>query len=652
MMLNGANAQPFVSSKPVLGYIIQAETGDYITSSPNGITVKFKADRKVGHIELVCDNCCWDFSKREFLLCDIENLGTAMQIVEVGINDQFWTMGATHIGAGTAKTVKALLYKDEEDSLDQRFPGMQGHPDGFTKLWFKTHLDSVHKVTLIVPDVQPGAILTVRGLKTAGTFSTRMSDIKLPFTDKYGQYIHGAWSGKISSDDDLKRASVKEALSLSHEPVMKGWDAYGGFLKGPKLTATGKFRVQKYKGQWWLVDPGGRLFWSTGIDCIGADGMTRIKGRAKYFKDLPAGPVFNEFYNSNHSSFDFLSANLYRKYGADWKTIFAQRTQQRLKSWGINTIGNWSDPAIYRMRKTPYVTTLSGKKTDQLVDPFHPSFQADLEKQITSMTKSQMFDDPWCLGFFVDNELKWQDLEKNLIVSGASQPAKQAFRDYLKDKYLNINQLNSHWKARYASWDDFLNDTSAVKGRAALSDIHRFAVVFADVYFKKCRAAVRAAAPGFLYLGCRFDFHSYPADSSLSWVVRAASQYCDVVSFNRYTYTSSALQPPSGSDFPILIGEFHFGSLDHGLFHPGLKYTTDQQERSAFYESFMNEAVRNPYIVGAHWFQYYDQPLAGRSDGENYQIGFVTVADTPYQLLVDKVRKLAKALYSLRLSNK
>ncbi|MEI3004161.1 MAG: hypothetical protein V8T87_06005 [Victivallales bacterium] len=37
---------------------------------------------------------------------------------------------------------------------------------------------------------------------------------------------------------------------------------------GPKLKATGYFRVLRYQGKWWLVDPEGRLFWSTGIDVL------------------------------------------------------------------------------------------------------------------------------------------------------------------------------------------------------------------------------------------------------------------------------------------------------------------------------------------------------------------------------------------------
>jgi hypothetical protein len=46
----------------------------------------------------------------------------------------------------------------------------------------------------------------------------------------------------------------------------------------------------------------------------------------------------------------------------------------------------------------------------------------------------------------------------------------------------------------------------------------------------------------------------------------------------------------------------------------------------------MDVVIRNPWFVGAHWFQYVDSPLTGRSyDGENYNVGFVSVADIPYR---------------------
>ena len=43
--------------------------------------------------------------------------------------------------------------------------------------------------------------------------------------------------------------------------------------------------------------------------------------------------------------------------------------------------------------------------------------------------------------------------------------------------------------------------------------------------------------------------------------------------------------------------------------------------------------------LSAHWFQYLDEPLTGRTlDGENAHMGFVTVADVAYEGLVEAAR--------------
>ena len=47
-------------------------------------------------------------------------------------------------------------------------------------------------------------------------------------------------------------------------------------------------------------------------------------------------------------------------------------------------------------------------------------------------------------------------------------------------------------------------------------------------------------------------------------------------------------------------------------------------------------------------FQYLDQPLTGRADGENYNIGFVDATDDPYPEMREAARTLHADLYRLR----
>jgi hypothetical protein len=83
--------------------------------------------------------------------------------------------------------------------------------------------------------------------------------------------------------------------------------------------------------------------------------------------------------------------------------------------------------------------------------------------------------------------------------------------------------------------------------------------------------------------------------------------------------------------------------------HTGLAPTADQAERAAAYKSYVEGALKHPQFVGCHWFEYQDEPLTGRVyDEENYQIGFVDVADTPYAETVAAAREVGARMYSLR----
>ena len=130
--------------------------------------------------------------------------------------------------------------------------------------------------------------------------------------------------------------------------------------------------------------------------------------------------------------------------------------------------------------------------------------------------------------------------------------------------------------------------------------------------------------------------------------MKIAAEFCDVVSFNRYRYTCLELQLPEGVDRPIMIGEWHIGALDRGMLHTGLRSAYDQSERAALYEFYVNQALKNPFLVGTHWYQLNDQVTTGRKDGENYQIGFLNICDNPHPEMIGASRSIGSQLYQLR----
>jgi len=501
-----------------------------------------------------------------------------------------------------------------------------------------------------------------------------------PIVDEFGQYAHRDWPNKIHSIEDLLAQKNAEEAVLAANARPGEWDRYGGWANGPRLKVTGFFYAQKTNGAWWLVDPEGRLFWSHGIVRVG----TRIRvgseyrgtplpDREHFFKLPERGAPFDNFYGTepqstrryyvgrdDHAVYDFLEANLYRKYGADWRSGYAAQSQRRLASWGLNTIANSSDPAIFLRRQTPYTAIVysaplgrsefrlegSAGNWGKVPDPFDPGWRRLIDRTLRSELRDSLRD-PWCLGFFVDNELHWGEtnyLGEATLASPGTQAAKRALMASLKAKYEGTGALNAAWGTAFADWDAFLSSTNLPwKARvAARADLARFGEQYLDAYFRGCREAIKRAAPNHMYLGCRF------AGSGNAIVMRVATRYCDVVSINRYADSVSDLRLPEGLDRPILIGEFHFTAMDAPMQPSGLVLVADHNERARAYVTYVGSALRNPAIVGTHWFQYYDQPTTGRFDGENYQTGLLDICDTPYAATVGACRAMGRTLYQAR----
>lgn len=491
----------------------------------------------------------------------------------------------------------------------------------------------------------------------------------IPFVDKFGQFKHGEWPFKVHSEEEMIRAGKLEALWLAQQSGPANRNKWGGWTKGPQLEATGHFRTAKHEGKWWLVDPDGRLFFSHGVDCVRPGAETGITHRESYFEWLPEGDSpFNAFKGSSNwaphgfykgkgkiTTFDFSRANMMRKYGGDWHKTHRELAHKRIRAWGLNTVANWSESGVYLMRQTPYtacthIGSLSIKGSDgwwgKFPDPFAKEFAAAVEGFMEWQKRDGTIDDPWCIGYFVDNELSWGSDDRSLALaawrSPADQPVKVAMRRWLEERYTTVEKLNAAWGSEFKGWDEFLQHTDAVAKGGCVADLELFHSVVAEHYFRVVRDTIKRVAPNKLYLGCRI---AWGAPS----VYRAASKYCDVVSVNIYNHTANRDLPEGSEDRPMINGEFHFGALDRGMFHTGLVAAKDQQERAEFYKGFVNSCLEHPRFVGTHWFQWRDQALTGRGDGENYQIGFLTVTDAPYPELVKAAQEVAASMYERRL---
>jgi hypothetical protein len=129
-----------------------------------------------------------------------------------------------------------------------------------------------------------------------------------------------------------------------------------------------------------------------------------------------------------------------------------------------------------------------------------------------------------------------------------------------------------------------------------------------------------------------------------------ASDCFDVFSINMY------LEKPDGriineitrrTGKPVMIGEFHHGAVDRGLPSTGIWGVASQAERGVAYRYYMEQGAALPSLVGIHLFQYNDQPVLGRFDGENYNIGLVDVCSRPYGEFTDRVRDVNGGIYEV-----
>ncbi|MBI2299962.1 MAG: beta-galactosidase [Armatimonadetes bacterium] len=482
--------------------------------------------------------------------------------------------------------------------------------------------------------------------------------------DRFGQYNWVDWPGKLHAEAEWPVRIAAEQADLAAHPAPNDLDEYGGWTNGPQLEATGSFRVEQVAGKWWLVTPGGHLFFSMGMDCVRWHNDTILERRDAWLEWKPTPESeFKPFFGrigrvvignvKEGATFNFYGANLLRKYGPEWQAKWRDTTLARLRSWGFNTIANWSDPDVYRGAKVAHVVTTgvggnhrrlaSGADYWGLMhDPFDPQFAVDARQAVDAVAPL-IRDNPWCIGLFVDNELSWGSTESRGLALGAlnaaaDQPAKLALLEDLKRKYETVDRLNDAWGTTCASWEAILAEKSAPKSLtpACKADLDAFLFSLAKQYFAVVRDAVKAVSPRTLYLGCRFAWSSQAA-------IRAAAEVCDVVSFNIY---QRRLDPgrwgfTSTLGKPCIIGEFHFGALDRGMFHTGLVPTKDQADRAQHYIDYLHSVADLPAFVGCHWFQYLDQPCTGRTlDGENYNIGFVTMSDTPYPEMVAAARQV------------
>ncbi|HUO57700.1 MAG TPA: beta-galactosidase [bacterium] len=397
------------------------------------------------------------------------------------------------------------------------------------------------------------------------------------------------------------------------------------------------FTVTLKNNKAWFLSPSGKQFLSMGVNAIG-DQSYRAPNAFYY------NPVKNQFSGD--------------------KAAWVKSALARLKKWGFNTIGSWSDEDLLG-KKVPYTYMLyiaRGNPWERVLDSvFSPEFEALVKENAKKAAKYK--DDPDLIGYFLDNEMPWwgeygwkAEGQKSLLekyAAGAIEnPNKQVLKKFFEDRYDNdIDRMDDAWALHLSSFDELLDPvTLTVRTKKQKADASAWAGVVADRYFAVTTKALKEVDPNHLILGVRF------AGENPWEVVQACGKYCDMVSVNIYAKSGTADQVLLDNFYakarkPILITEYSYSSMENQSGDPnthGADVTVPtQKDRVEHLDRFARQLLALPYIVGLHWFEWSDESPKGRFDGEDQDYGLVDIQDKEYRLLTQKHAELNLAASSL-----
>jgi hypothetical protein len=283
------------------------------------------------------------------------------------------------------------------------------------------------------------------------------------------------------------------------------------------------------------------------------------------------------------------------------------RITPRLKAWGMTSGGKGMPYTIMMRWQRTHGSNFLG-----LPDVYSEEFARSIDQSANTQC-SPLRDDPLVLGYFIGNEPAFDGRESEvveMILSGSNSATQNKLKEFLTQ-----------------------GDTPGRRKEFIDSAFEK--------YLDLTCSAIKKYDPNHLTLGIRFG-------GSVSVELLHAARVFDVCSVNVYEYEPMAQLERTYryTGRPVLIGEFHIGVPANGL-GAGLVQAKDQTERGIAYRYYVEKAASQSCFLGAYWFQWRDEPVLGRGDGENYNIGFVDVNDRPYKELVEAAKATNKRLFDV-----
>ncbi len=545
-----------------------------------------------------------------------------------------------------------------------------------------TPIDEVDKIRF---SIQPGREfenLTIHSITLHETLPQLKIEGK-PCVDSLGQYTDFEWEGKMKSEKEMVEYLKSELeWAKTHDFYSNpDFDEYGGYKK-LNFGAKGHF-YSHYDGErFWLVDPLGNAYFSNAVcyaNRAGIYGTTHMmenlyewlpKKDDPLFKDAwCTGDNIPEFlkrrgYDAVHDKwlFNFTRANLMRAFGENWHDAYCKITSARLKQWCFNSVGigvndyddERTDEFIKKCR-IPYCFTLRNfpKTKELLFRDFPDVFSEEYEKLSDEYAKQiiPLKDDPYFIGYFATNEPEWL-FQYDLNVAGQTfmsekdTATKRKMIEVLNEKYCDIEKLNAVWKSDFKCFDDLKNPFNFNDFEGASEDFKLLLDMLVQRYSTVPSEALKKVAPFALNLGMRY--HSIKACNF------AGGDNFDVFSYNCYSSKFGEVLEVVDEVLKrsFVLGEWHIGASDSGLLSNALVNATTQEERGKALAEYLRKILMFKKCVGMHYFEYNDQPVLGRFDGENMQIGLVDICQKPYNKALETLMKMNYDMYEVMTGKK
>jgi hypothetical protein len=430
-----------------------------------------------------------------------------------------------------------------------------------------------------------------------------------------------------SSASDLAAAAVAHESDLA--PLHSTIKDPAPELASPPVS---RWHTLEKDGVHWLIAPDGQLFYSKGVNFLDSG------------KESPKSKEKQAFYWGNF----FPTIEAWRR---------AAGTQ--LLEWGFNTRGGWSDPSPEFNLALTVDLELGRNSKFHWFDPFAPEQEKATLEWADKLTAPYR-NDPKLLGYFSDNEVGWWNspLVVWYLSKGWENYTKRALWQLLYDHYEGRwDRLLRDWvpAASISGFEDLKRADSKMKlrpGGYGIQLVNRFVRLYCGHYYKLMADTLRRAHPGALLLGDRLPLY-YHQDAVL-----AMDDYVDVVSTNYNVDVPDGWVAPYYFDGlrrlskkPVLVTEFFFAAKENRSGNqnetarnkypkPGHLMTVETQaERASGVRNALRNFARFPNVVGTHWFQYCDEPVGGREDGEDYNMGLIDLANRPYEEVTEVFRQ-------------